>query len=121
MKLNDRGWKLLTDLEIKSYIDLAIKRSIAEFKKSGLLKGSDNAAYSDASDILMNYFKSGKNEANVTYAIQGLRFDPYYRIIPLYFEEGKTIEQIAEALGVDVSTVMRNKKRLCLNIYNEIV
>jgi DNA-binding NarL/FixJ family response regulator len=85
------------------------------------MKGSDNAVYADASEILLNYYRSGKHEASITYAIQGLRFDPYFRIIQLYFEEGKTIEQIAEVLGVDVSTVMRNKKRLCLIIYNEIV
>lgn len=111
----------MTDQEIRAYIDLTIKKSIAEFKKSGIMKGSDNAVYADASEILLNYYRSGKHEASITYAIQGLRFDPYFRIIQLYFEEGKTIEQIAEVLGVDVSTVMRNKKRLCLIIYNEIV
>ena len=111
----------MDDQEIKAYIDLTIKRSIAEFKKSGLMKGSENAAYSDASEILMNYYKEGKKEASITYAIQGLRFDPYFRIIPLYFGQGYTIERIADELGVDVSTVMRNKKRLCLSIYNEIV
>lgn len=111
----------MNDAEIRAYIDLAIQRSIAEFKKSGLVKGADDAVYADASEVLKNYFRSGKKEANITYAIQGMRFDPYFRIIPLYFDEGKTIEQIAEELGVDTSTVMRNKKRLCLNIYNEII
>lgn len=111
----------MTDEEIKAYIEYAVKNAIRELKKSGLMKGSDNAVYSDASEMLWNYYKTGKTETNLTYAIQGLRFDPYFRIIPLYFEERRTIEQIAEELGVDVSTVMRNKKRLCLSIYNEIV
>lgn len=114
----------MTDQELREYIDLTVKKSIEEFKRSGIVKGSDNAAYSDISEILRNYFREGREgrEAkNITYAIQGQRFDPYFRIITMYYQEGQTIEQIAEALGVDVSTIMRNKKRICLQIYNEIV
>lgn len=111
----------MNDQEIKAYIDLTIKKSIIAYKKSGILKESDNAVYADASEILASYYKGGKAEASITYAIQGQRFDPYFRIIPMYYEDKKTIEQIAEALGVDVSTVVRNKKRLCLAIYDEIV
>lgn len=111
----------MTDQELREYIDLTVKKSIEEFKRSGIVKGSDNAAYSDISEILRNYFREGREAKNITYAIQGQRFDPYFRIITMYYQEGQTIEQIAEALGVDVSTIMRNKKRICLQIYNEIV
>ena len=111
----------MTDEEVKKYIDLAVQKTIKEYKKNGILKEADGAAYADASEIIASYFKAGKNEASITYAIQGQRFDPYFRIISLFFEQGYTIEQIAEELGVDVSTVVRNKKRLCLAIYNEII
>ena len=111
----------MTDEEVKDYINLTIKKTISEYKKNGLLKESNNAAYEDASEILLSYYRNGMQETNITYAIQGIRFDPYFRIIPMYFGEGRTIESIAEDLGVDVSTVMRNKKRLCLLIYNEII
>ena len=111
----------MSDEEIKKYIDITIKKTILEFKKSGILKASENAAYSDASEMIAGYFKNGKTDANITYAIQGLRFDPYFRIIDLYFEKGLTIERIAEEFGVDVSTIVRNKKRLCLSVYNEII
>ena len=111
----------MTDEEVKEYIDLTIKMTISEYKKKGLLKDSNNAAYEDASEILSSYYKSGMQDKKITYAIQGIRFDPYFRIIPMFYEEGKTIECIADNLGVDVSTVMRNKKRLCLLIYNEII
>lgn len=111
----------MTDIDIRKIIELTVKKSIAEYKKSGILKDSENVAYSDVSAILANYFGSAKKDASITYAIQGLRFDPYARIIPMYFEERKTIETIAEELGVDISTVVRNKKRLCLAIYNEII
>lgn len=111
----------MTDNEIKAYIDIAIKRSIHEYKKSGLLKQSDNAVYSDASQILASYYAGGEKDAAVTYALQGLRFDPYFKIIALYYKQGRRVEDIAEELGVDISTVVRNKKRLCLEIYNEII
>ena len=111
----------MPDEEIKKIVDLAVKKSIAEFKKSGLLKDSDNVAYSDASAMLANYYKSDKKDTSVAYAIAGQRFDPYFKIIPMYFEDNKTVEAIAEELGVEISTIFRNKKRLCLAIYNEII
>lgn len=111
----------MTDEEIRGYIDIAIKRSIREYKKSGLLKDSDNAAYSDISQILHGYYKAAEKDTVVTYALQGIRFDPYFRIIPLYYDTGKKVEEIAAEIGVDVSTVVRNKKRLCLEIYDEII
>ena len=43
------------------------------------------------------------------------------KIIPMYFEDRKGIEAIAEELGVERTTILRNKKRLCLAIYNEII
>lgn len=110
----------MTDQEIREYINLTVKKSIIELKKNGLMKDTENVLYGDATEILTNYYTSGKTEASITYAIQSLRFDPYYRIIPLYFERGYKLESIAEELGVDVSTIVRNKKRLCLEIYSKI-
>ena len=116
-----RGGGNVTDEEIKAYIDEAIERSIKAYKKNGLLKDEAVAAYTDASEVLRSYFRNGKTDVQITYAIQTQRFDPYFRIISLYYEQGKTIEQVAEDLGVDTSTVMRNKKRLCLAIYENII
>lgn len=106
--------------EIKEYIDIAIRRTILELKKSGLTRDVNNAVYEDATEILTNYYSTGKSEASITYAIQSIRFDPYFRIIPLYYEHGFKLEAIAEELGVDISTIVRNKKRLCLEIYQKI-
>lgn len=111
----------MTDEEVKNYIDISIKRTLEEVKRKGMLKGSDNTAYTDASEMIASYYRDGKADAGITYAIQGLRFDPYFRIIPLFFEQKKTIEQIACIFGVDERTIMRNKKRLCLSLYNDII
>lgn len=110
----------MTDAEIKKYIDMAIEKTVQEYRRNGLLRDAGEVSYADACEIIAGYYESGSTEASITYAIQGQRFDPYFRIIPMYFEEHKTIESIAELLDVDASTVVRNKKRLVLAIYDNI-
>lgn len=111
----------MPDDEVRKLIELTVQASITHFKKSGLLKDSDNVAYSDASQLITSFYNTGEKDQNIAYAIAGQRFDPYYKIIPLYFRDKKTVEAIAEELEVDITTVFRNKKRLCLAIYNEII
>lgn len=101
-------------------IAFIVSKTVEELQKRGMLRSNSDLQYADACRILEEYYHNGSTENSVTYAIQALRFDPYFRIIPLYFDEKKTLEYIAENLGVDVSTIVRNKKRLCLAIYNEI-
>lgn len=110
----------MNDEEIRDYINLTIWKTLGEIKKSGLMRDSSNVLYAEATELLSNYYSAGKSEASITYAIQSIRFDPYYRIIPLYFEKCYKLEAIAEELGVDISTIVRNKKRLCLEIYQRI-
>lgn len=111
----------MPDDQVKKLIEMTVQASISQLKKSGLLKDTENVAYSDASHMIASFYDSGEKDQNLAYAIAGLRFDPYYKIIPLYFKEKKTVEAIAEELEVDITTVFRNKKRLCLSIYNEII
>ena len=110
----------MTDKEIKTYIDAAIRQTVEAYKREGLLIDSKGAAYSDAAEMIAKYYEDGKTDNAITYAIQAQRFDPYFRIVTMYYEEGRTIAEIAEALGVDISTVVRNKRRLCLRIYDEL-
>ena len=111
----------MTDEEILNYIDLAIHKTIMEYKQCGIMKEPAEVNYTDATELISEYYKSEMADARITYALQCVRFDPYYMIIPLYFADGKTIEYIAEKLNVDTSTVVRNKKRLCLQIYGLVV
>lgn len=103
--------------EIKEVVEMTIKC----FKAQGMLKESDSMAYEEATAILKRFFREGQKDNNIKYALSGLRYDAYFAIIPKYFRENKTIETIADELGVDVSTIVRNKKRLCLEIYNLII
>lgn len=110
----------MTDQEVLKYIDTAIERTISEYKRSGMLKDLEDVSYSEACAVLKDYFDNGQDNQVIKYAIQTQRFDPYFRIIPRYFEDRETIEGIADEMGVDISTIVRNKKRLCLAIYNDL-
>ena len=41
----------MTDAEMLNYIDLAIQKTISEYKKSGMLRESRDVSYADACDI----------------------------------------------------------------------
>ena len=103
--------------EIKKIVCETIK----ELTKQHMIQDNDTAAYSDISSLLVDYYKNGKKDNALTYTIYSKRFDPYFRIIPMFYEEGRTLDDIKNTLGVDISTVVRNKKRLCLEIYQDII
>ncbi len=109
----------MTD-ETMEIIRETVKTCIAEYKRAGLLRDAENAAYSDASQILSDFYKGGGNDAAIMYAVQVHRFDPYFRALEMYFRDGAKLEDIADVYNVDVSTIVRNKKRLCIAIYAEI-
>ena len=111
----------MLDDEVKRLIEQTVKEAMSQFKRAGLLKDSDNVAYSDASSLIASFYAAGEKDQSLAYAISGQRFDPYFKIIPMYFRDKLTVEAIAEELEVDITTVFRNKKRLCLAIYNEII
>lgn len=111
----------MTDREILKYIDYAIEKAVSEFKKSGVLKNNDDLIYSDVSYMLNAYYHNGQVIPKIEQALESVSSDNYFRIIPEYYKDGKTIEKIAERMGVDVSTITRNKKRLCLEIYIALI
>ena len=114
----------MTDEEIKNLIKQTaketVKESMAEYKRSGLLEDSEGANYSDACELLQAYYDGEKDDMEISYAVQNMRFDQYFRILEMYFERHEKIETIAREMDVDVSTITRNKKRLCLAIYKSL-
>ena len=105
------------DEDTKRYIDAAIRETIEAYKRGGILKDSKEIAYSESSKILSEYYRDGMKDENITKALEEIFDDRYFEIIPQYFLKHLTIEQIAEAYNVDVSTIVRNKKRLCIDLY----
>lgn len=102
------------------FVQEIVRETIKELKRSGLLKNISDIAYTEATAILKSYYDDGEKDTAVANAIHEISDDPYYNIIPLYFRYNYTIERIAEYYEVEISTVSRNKKRLCLEIYNQL-
>lgn len=104
----------------KDLIKAIVRETIEELKRSGILKSFNELAYAEVTSVLTSYYKDGQTDTIVRNALKELESDIYYKIIPLYFDYNYTIEKIAEVFDVEVSTIRRNKKRLCLAIYDAI-
>lgn len=104
----------------KDFIKLIVQETIRELKKNGMLRSASDIAYSEATAVLRSYYKDGETDKTVERALNEVKDDPYFKIVPLYFSYGYTIEEIAEAFHADTSTISRNKKRLCLEVYGKI-
>lgn len=104
-------------LENKQEIREAVKEVVKELKRSHMLKNEADAIYSDTSSRLFRYYEGGEHNEAIKAAISEFENDQYKDIIPLYFKDKWTIEAVAEIMGVDVSTIVRNKKRICMGIY----
>lgn len=111
----------MTDKKIEAIIDKTVKRAFKELKDKGVLKNQTDIVYKDISKLLRCYFKdlddSGSGDPKIENAISQLKDDRFYTIIPDYYGEGYTLEDLAGRLHCDISTITRNKKRLCFEIY----
>ena len=115
----------MTDKKIEAIIDKSVKRAVKEswkeFKDRGALKSQTQIIYKDMSKYLRCYFKdindSGTGDPKVKNALDQIADDRFYTIIPDYYGNGYTLEELAARLQCDISTITRNKKRLCVEIY----
>lgn len=101
----------------KKYIAEIVRMTVAELQRAGMLKDSNASAYTEANEILRHYYDSGEKDEAVRGALAKLERDQYAKILPLYYGYGYTIDEIADDFGVETSTISRNKKRLCLEVF----
>lgn len=102
--------------KIKKIISDTVDATIQRLKEAGLLKDAQDIAYHEITARLRQYYRDGETDQEVMEALKLIEDDEYYKIIPLVFRYGYTLEAVAETFGVDVSTVTRNKKRLSLRV-----
>lgn len=103
----------MTENELKKIM----RDFVVELKRGHMLRNESDAIYNDVSERLYKYYRDGERDQNIKNILKDMDGDIYINIIPLYYKNTYTIEKIAEMLDVDVSTVVRNKKRICLSIY----
>lgn len=102
--------------EVKS----VVKETINEMLKESMVKYSDKIVYDEINKRLNDYFKNNSEDQNLKVAVDKVRNDKYYPIIELYYRDYMNIEYISEHLGIDTSTVVRHKKRLCMEIFKNL-
>lgn len=106
-----------SEFDLQSLVRTVVRETINELQKRGLIEDDTTLRYREASRILKKYYTK-ETDQNVWKALCVVSYDPYYTIIPQYYQRNYTIEKIAEILNVEPSTVSRNKKRLCIEFYN---
>lgn len=105
----------MCDDEVKRIARQTADEVIMSLRREGFLKDESDITYSEASQTLRGYY-SAKTDDKISGVLDKLRGEPYFGILPMYYCDGMTIEAIAEELDVAVSTVKRQKKRLCLAV-----
>ena len=103
----------------KQEIQSIVRETIAELRKQRLMQDDFKQALQLTGQRLSDYYR-GKADTELTEVLDRLRNDIYFNIIPMYYRNGNTLELIAHIMHTDTSTISRNKKRLCLEIYSEL-
>lgn len=94
-----------------------VKITLDELTARKLIKDNYPHVLSEVERKLKAFFNNKGDGNGVSHALNQLTDDTYLDIIFLQYRDGKTVEWIAEAMDVEVRTIMRNKKRLINRIY----
>jgi hypothetical protein len=97
-----------------------VKITIEELTASKLLKVNEvnyEGILNYVEEKINSFFHLNINTKSVTYALNQLSDDQYIDIIFLQYRDNRTLEWIAEYMDKDVRTILRNKKRLIIKMY----
>ena len=108
--------------DIKSIIQSTVDYTIAKLKLCGLMKDKRQTAFQKTEQILRSYNDMKKSYSEdgtakkfidiIDKALEELKDDIYYDIIPMIYFEGCSREEVAEFFDTTVTTISRNKRRL---------
>ena len=94
-----------------------VKMTIDELTQRKLIKDEYPVILKVVENKLQDFFNSKGDRTGIGLVLNTLSDDPYIDIIFLQYRDGKTLEWIAEYMEVEVRTILRNKKRLIIKIY----
>lgn len=108
------------DKNIIEIINETVNTTVLKLKMAGLMKSDRKSAYQKTEELLYNYesFKKSDQEftlklvARIDSALEDIKDDIYYDIIPLTYFQRETRENIAEIFNTTERTISRNKGRL---------
>ena len=102
----------MTERDIIKYIDMVVDKTVKALKNNNVLKNDDDVKYADISYMLIDYYQNGQNVPKIESALDAIKCDDYFEIIPMYYCDRLSIGEVAKHMNKDTSTIVRNKKRL---------
>ena len=111
----------MTEHDIIKYIDMVVDKTVKALTKNNVLKNGDDTKYADISYMLIDYYQNGQNVPKIESALESIKNDDYFEVIPMYYGDRLSISEVAKRMNKDTSTIVRNKKRLCLQIYTTLI
>ena len=103
--------------EIEAIVEAAVVKTVRELRKNGLLKRSDDVAYNEIGARLYEYYRIPDNDPEMAAALAAIQSDPYADVLKWFYRDHKSIDETADRVPCDRVTALRNKKRLCLRLY----
>lgn len=109
---------------IEEIIERTVEKTIARMTVAGLIKVDQKPVTQKTVDLLERYEQlklsdqpfSKKVVAQIDTALDQIRKDPFFSIIPMFYFEKVSREDIAFHFGVNEKTITRNRKRLVRQI-----
>ena len=114
----------MTEEELKKFANQIIletvNQTVLKLRLSGFLKDDQKTRYQKTEDILKNFNQFKKSNQpfakelveKVEDALTSLKDDKYFEIIPLFYFQKRTRENIAEIFDTSTTTISRTKNRL---------
>lgn len=112
----------MVKIDIERVIQDTVDKTIAKLKLSGLIKDNRQTAFQKTEQILRSYNDMKKSYSEdgtakkfvdiIDKALNELKDDFYYDIIPMTYFEGCSREEVADFFDTTVTTISRNKRRL---------
>lgn len=102
-------------------IEEIVNFTVLKLKMAGLMKDDRKSAFQKTETLLRNYpvFKNVTDKEStiklvqtIEEALDEIKDDIYYEIIPMVYFENRTREDIAEYFNTSTKTITRNKNKL---------
>lgn len=104
----------MTEKQIKQIV----KETLSELLEHKMIKYGDAIIVDQIGELLKAHYNVP--DESISKALQQIQNDEYYGVLEGYYGEGLTLERLSCKFNADISTIQRNKKRLCLKLYKII-
>jgi len=110
----------MNDEEVRKIVDMTCNTMVLKLKMTGLMTNDRKTAYQKTEELLKNYNTFKKSDQTysikliekIDAALNDIKNDIYFDIIPMTYFKGMTREDVAEHFNTTERTISRNKGRL---------